>query len=127
MAPETGALPEGTQTNFFAVLGGTLYTVGDGVLEGTVRRVVLEVCARDGIPVELVAPNVADVMDWDGAFVSSTSRLVLPIDEVVVPAGQWEGLPGGATRKFEGRSIVHEIEARVMAEVDAHSFDVMGD
>ena len=125
IAPGSGALPEGTQTNFFAVRDGTLFTAGDGVLEGTVRRVVLEVCARDGIPVEFVAPNVADVMDWEGAFVSSTSRLVLPIDEIVVPVGQWEGLPEGIKRKFEGRSLVHEIEEKVMAEINTHSLNVM--
>ena len=125
MMAEDGGLPEGTQTNFFAVKGGTLFTAGDGVLEGTVRRVVLEVCERDGIPVELVPPNVADVMAWEGAFVSSTSRLVLPIDEIEVPRGQFAGMPEGAKRKFEGRSLVHQIEDKVMAEIESHSLSVM--
>jgi branched-subunit amino acid aminotransferase/4-amino-4-deoxychorismate lyase len=125
MMAEDGGLPEGTQTNFFAVKGGTLFTAGEGVLEGTVRRVVLEVCERDGIPVELVPPNVADVMAWEGAFVSSTSRLVLPIDEIEVPRGQFAGMPEGAKRKFEGRSLVHQIEDKVMAEIESHSLSVM--
>jgi thiol oxidase len=38
-----GGLPEGTQTNFFALQQGSLVTAGDGVLEGTVRKLVLQV------------------------------------------------------------------------------------
>ena len=46
------------------------------------RDVAIEACKREGIPVVLQPPNAADVADWDGAFVSSTSRLVLPVDEI---------------------------------------------
>ena len=33
----------------------------------------------------MVPPTVDDIHDWVGCFVASTSRLVLPIDEVLLP------------------------------------------
>jgi branched-subunit amino acid aminotransferase/4-amino-4-deoxychorismate lyase len=82
--PESGAVLEGSQTNFFAIVGGTVHTAGEGVLAGTVRRLTLEVCEREGIPVVLSPPRLADAAEkWEGAMISSTSRLLLPIDESV--------------------------------------------
>ena len=90
--PGTGSILEGSQTNFFAIVGGKVYTAGEGVLAGTVRRVALEVCAREGVDVVLAPPNIAEARkgDWEGALISSTSRLLLPIDEVYAPP---EGVP----------------------------------
>lgn len=45
-------------SNFFAVLGGAVHTAGEGVLEGTVRQVALDVAAREGIPVVLQPPSL---------------------------------------------------------------------
>ena len=47
---EGGALFEGLQSNFFAVLDGAVHTAGEGVLAGTVREVALAVARREGIP-----------------------------------------------------------------------------
>ena len=41
--------------------------------------------------VVLEPPNLADVDAWEGAFLSSTSRLVLPIDAVALTAAPAEG------------------------------------
>ncbi|KAL0055823.1 hypothetical protein WJX82_004738 [Trebouxia sp. C0006] len=51
LVTEQGLVLEGTQTNFFAVVDNTVYTAEEGVLMGTVRGVVLEVCRREGIKV----------------------------------------------------------------------------
>ncbi len=107
---------EGTQTNFFAVTrDGTVCTAGEGVLEGTVRKMVLEECARHSIPVRLEAPAVNTLTsDWGDAFLTSTSRLVLPVDEVRVPVDS-EAWPAAAaatatavagTRSAEHRPVV---------------------
>ena len=94
------ALLEGLSSNFFAVYGGKVYTAAEGVLPGTVRDVVLSVCERHQIPVVLEvrscclfgcwwvtdfpmilqAPVLSTLQDWEGAFISSTSRLVLPLN-----------------------------------------------
>jgi len=73
---------EGSQTNFFAVRGRVVWTAGEGVLEGTVRALVLDACAALRIPLRLEAPLVADLGAWDEAFIASTSRLVLGVDEL---------------------------------------------
>lgn len=79
---------EGTQTNIFVVTTeGVVQTATEGVLLGTVRRVVLDTCARLGVPVSLEAPSLEGALagQWRAAFLTSTSRLVLPIDEIFVP------------------------------------------
>ena len=79
-----GRILEGSQTNFYAVVAGKLVTAGDDILKGTVRRLAIEVCEREGIPVVLEPPDLDNVADWDGCLISSTSRLMLPIDELFV-------------------------------------------
>eukprot|EP00936_MAST-01D_sp_MAST-1D-sp1_P002815 g2815.t1 len=97
---EDGSLPEGTQTNFFAVKDGVLYTAGTGILEGTVRGLVLDICQRTDVPVVLEPPNAAEIASWDGAFISSTSRLVLPINEIKLPPQQLASNAEGLMRCF---------------------------
>ena len=78
------------QTKFYAVGGGYVRTAGEGILEGTVRGLVLDVCRNEGIPVVLRPPRLDGAGEWNGAIVSSTSRLALLVDELYVPA---EGRP----------------------------------
>lgn len=82
---DTGAVVEGTQTNFFALQGGKVYTADAGVLHGTVRAVVLDVCKANGIPVVLKPPNLGSAHAWEGAFVSSTSRLAHQLTHIHIP------------------------------------------
>jgi branched-subunit amino acid aminotransferase/4-amino-4-deoxychorismate lyase len=42
----------------------------------------LQVCQEQGVPVQLQAPQMCDIDIWRGAFISSTSRLLLPVCEV---------------------------------------------
>jgi len=80
-------ITEGSQSNFYALIGGKLYTAGEDVLEGTIRRLVLDVCQRENIPVVLEAPSVSSLMrgEFEGCAISSTSRLLLPVGKVIVP------------------------------------------
>jgi thiol oxidase len=50
----------------------------------------LQVCQEQGVPVQLQPPRLSDIDSWQGAFISSTSRLLLPASEVQYtdPAGQ---------------------------------------
>jgi branched-subunit amino acid aminotransferase/4-amino-4-deoxychorismate lyase len=48
----------------------------------------LQVCQQEGIPVDLMAPAVDSADTWDGMFITSTSRLVLPVDKVELPDGR---------------------------------------
>ncbi|KAI7821818.1 hypothetical protein BX661DRAFT_200578 [Kickxella alabastrina] len=53
----------------------------DSVLLGTIMKLVLRICERDNINV-VYEPKV-DFHRWTGAFVSSTSRLVLPVSRII--------------------------------------------
>mgnify|MGYP006089099637 FL=1 len=91
-----GAILEGTQTNFFALnANGIIETAGDGVLEGTVRRLVLEVCEAEGIAYELRAPLLREHTSWQGAFIGSTSRLAMSINSI-------DDRSTGAVHTFKG-------------------------
>lgn len=77
MDPADHRLLEGSQTNFYAIQKGTLYTAEDEILKGTVRALVLDGCRALGIPVVLSPPVLDSVDEWDACFISSTSRLAL--------------------------------------------------
>jgi thiol oxidase len=129
-----GGLLEGTQTNFFAVQGGRVLTAGGAdVLGGSVRRLVLEVCAAEGIPVDASAPPLLrDARAWSGAFLTSTSRLVLPVDALAykhdaVVEGGGGNEPAGASPLVEvaipsaSDALVALLERLVADAVAEHS------
>jgi len=92
-----------------------------------VRRLALEVCARERIPVVLEPPDLKDVAKWEGCLISSTSRLLLPVDELYQPA---EGAPskaGDLVSAFDNApgSLAARLQDLVAAEVEAHS-EVVG-
>lgn len=95
---DQGGICEGTQTNFFAVTrDGRLITAGGGAcLEGTIRKIVLEVASKEGIPVDLKAPSVSEAEGWGGMFLTSTSRLLLPVDVIEWGGGKRVQLPSAA-------------------------------
>jgi branched-subunit amino acid aminotransferase/4-amino-4-deoxychorismate lyase len=86
--PHSGDVLEGASSNVFAIVGGEVYTAEEGVLHGSVRDTVLAACRDNGVPVHLRPPpgGAAGVVDgWEGALISSTSRLAMPLDAVLVP------------------------------------------
>lgn len=75
---------EGGQSNFFAIKDGRVFTKGEGVLQGTVRTMVLTICEKLGIPVSLDAPRLSEIGQWDACFITSTSRFVMNINTIRV-------------------------------------------
>lgn len=104
-----GNLMEGLAANFYAVIGGVLRTAGEGVLPGIARQIVLEV-APGVVAVELVAPNLRDQPRMEEAFITSSSRGIIPVVEIDGQA-LGDGVPGAITRQLLGR---------YRAWVDAH-------
>jgi len=109
-----GALYEGLSSNFFALMDGALYTAGDNVLMGSVREAVLRQAAALNVPVVLAPPRLLDVGRWEAAFVSSTSRMLLPIDELCVSDGKHR-----QTRVFDHgeASLARALEAAVRDDI----------
>jgi branched-subunit amino acid aminotransferase/4-amino-4-deoxychorismate lyase len=93
-----GCVLEGASTNVFAVIGGRLVTppTDAGLLAGVTRAVVLEVAARQGLAVVERPLPLADLVAADEAFLTATTREVVPLvqvgDEVV-----GDGRPGPVT------------------------------
>lgn len=79
---EGGRLLEGSTSNFYAVRDGSVWTAGEGMLEGITRKIVLQLVEEVGIHLRLQAPRVADVPLLDEAFLSSSSRGLVPVREV---------------------------------------------
>lgn len=81
---DSDSLLEGLSSNFFAVTkSGEVVTAPEGtVLIGTIRIMVEEACKKLGIRVRYECPRESDMENWCGAFVTSTTRMVLEVDEV---------------------------------------------
>lgn len=95
---EDDNLLEGTMTNFWAVRDGQVWTAGEDVLEGITRKILLDLIPEMGIPVYEMAVNKKDLPYLDEAFLSGSSRAVVP----VVRVAHYEignGYPGPISRQ----------------------------
>lgn len=79
-----GDLTEGTTANVFFVRDGTVHTpsLGSGILEGITRGVVIRLIGEEGLPFKEGVFGPDALRDADEAFISSTTRDVMPIGEV---------------------------------------------
>ncbi len=90
---ETGAILEGTATNVFFVLDGTVRTASleAPILAGVTRDTVLEVAREAGVPVEEGRITPEDLPRAQEAFITSTTLELLPVRAV-------DGRPVGTGR-----------------------------
>jgi branched-chain amino acid aminotransferase len=94
-----GELAECTQSNLFVVKSGAALTppIDAGLLPGITREFLFEVGAEHSIPVREQVLRDADLFGADEAFLTSTTREVVPIVRVDDhPIGS--GTPGPITR-----------------------------
>ncbi len=110
-----GRILEGSASNVFAVVDGTLVTppVSAGLLAGVTRQVVLEV-AGDHVAEVVERPlTVAELAAADEAFLTATTRELMPL---VRFAGRdlGDGRPGPVTR-----ALHDAYRAEVRREADA--------
>lgn len=101
MLGDDGAILEGLSSNFFAVREGALRTEGERALPGVTRSLVLEL-APDMVAVSLVPPRVDDLPLLSEAFITSTSRGLVPVVRVDDSA-IGDGRPGPVTRALRRR------------------------
>lgn len=106
---KTGGILEGLSSNFYAVLHGTLHTAGKDVLPGIAQQIVLDV-APDVLPVSREAVNVVDIPRLEEAFITSSSRGIIPV-VVIDSVRLGSGKPGSKTQA---------LRERYNAWVDAH-------
>uniref|UniRef100_A0A7S2ZX90 Uncharacterized protein n=2 Tax=Rhodosorus marinus TaxID=101924 RepID=A0A7S2ZX90_9RHOD len=105
MISDDGDALEGLSSNFFGVKNGTVFTAEEGVLPGITRSLILESISELGIPLVRQPVKAEDLRLLDEAFVSSTSRGVLPV--VKIDDDTISHVPGELTttiaRNFNGR------------------------
>lgn len=77
-----GDILEGTNSNFYGVRAGALYTAGQGVLEGITRAIILDLARALPMPVHTIPINVAAVDQLDEAAISSSSRGLLSVVQI---------------------------------------------
>ena len=87
LSDEDGNLYEGLSSNFFIINpAGFIQTAPpSSILPGTVMN---RICKEEwlnkfGMKIVYECPRVEEICGWRGAFITSTSRLILPIHEIV--------------------------------------------
>ncbi|MCG6919960.1 MAG: aminotransferase class IV [Acidobacteria bacterium] len=95
-----GHIAEGASTNVFVVNQGALRTppLSAGILGGITREIVLELSPTLGVASREEMLTMDDLLGADEAFLSSTTREILPVrqvDESLIA----DGRPGPVTRK----------------------------
>lgn len=81
----------------------------------------------------LEPPRLQDLARWEGCFISSTSRLLLPVDEASLFAGEeGQGPPEGPqqqqqpqARTFQRGGLVCRLEKLVLERIAAYSEPLM--
>jgi branched-chain amino acid aminotransferase len=98
-------ITEGATSNFFAVSGGKILHAPEmEILTGVTMSLVLEIAEKIGITTEERPLPVDEIESWDEAFITSTSRKVLPVTSI-------DG-------KQVGEGVVGEITRALMEEFD---------
>ena len=117
---EEGRLYEGLSSNFYVVTadpehGDTVVTAPEGaVLRGTIQATVLRLCMQAGLRTAFDFPRLAEAATWRGAFLTSTSRLVLPVARLRVA-------PGGPVVRIPLHPKVERLRQLVLDDLRAHS------
>jgi len=93
-----GYILEGLGSNFYAIWQNTLHTAGEGVLRGIAQQVVFEI-APDILPLKKAALHVDQLAEFQEAFLTSSSRGIIPVVEVDgIPIA--DGKPGTYTLRL---------------------------
>jgi branched-chain amino acid aminotransferase len=111
MVAKDGRILEGLTSNFFAFYQGEIWTAEEGVLPGITRSIVLEECQNEKLRIRLSGFPLEEIPALSEAFITSTSRAVLPvtrIDNFKIGSG----LPGPITNR-----ILERYQQRVSVEV----------
>lgn len=79
---KSGAVKEGTVTNFCMVRKGVLVTPGADVLAGTTRDAVITLARRMGIPVRLREVKLSELYEADEMFLTNAPRGIVPVRRI---------------------------------------------
>lgn len=116
-----GNVTELTAANFWIVRNGTLVTAPvQTILSGVTRGAALEIARHLDIPVEETDFQLYDIMNADEAFMTTTSRCVLPLTRINGNA-IGEGKPGptvGTLQKGWTEVFGHDFVVQALKHLD---------
>lgn len=127
MVDAENCLMEGTQSNVYVVMDNKVYWPDrEDILEGTVRKVVRRVCEAQGIPyVATRSIPLHTIGAWQGVFLTSTSRLVLPVSVcTLLPGVALAEAPDTTTFHVPSHPLVGEVARLVRGDLKTGSVDV---
>jgi branched-chain amino acid aminotransferase len=96
---DKGRILEGMTSNFFYVRDGTLCTAGRGVLIGVTRQMVISLAKQEGIKFCIRAIRVNELSSISEAFITSSSRGIVPVVQIDAQA-VGEGKVGPVTTRL---------------------------
>ncbi len=107
LVDRNGHVTEGSNSNLFVVRAGVLLTApAASVLSGVTREITLRLARQAGIPTEERALPLAERETWQEAFITSTSRHIMPLTRLDgQPIGRGE--VGPLTRHLIGLFADH--------------------
>jgi branched-chain amino acid aminotransferase len=118
-----GNLTETSGSNFLLVKNGTVYSPNPrNILLGISRKVVIELCRKEGIPFVERDLQIHDAMTADEAFVTTTPYCMAPVTRfngVTVGDGTVGGPVYQRLLKAWSQEVGVDIRAQVMGEAPA--------
>ena len=115
-----GFLSEGSGSNLFLVRDGGVLTPNEAyVLPGISRSIVIELCARLGIPCREADLTQFDAATADEAFITSTSLCVCPVATFNRQAVGDGTIPGAVTSRLID-AFAAEVDCDYVAQYLAH-------
>ncbi len=80
---ENNLITEGSRSNIFFLKGDSLYTAPDGlILNGITRKHILDICNENNINIKFECVGIDELSDYDVAFMTGTSPIVLPFHHI---------------------------------------------
>ncbi|TKJ41300.1 D-amino-acid transaminase [candidate division LCP-89 bacterium B3_LCP] len=97
-----GAITEGTRSNFFAVIGGTVITRPrtNYILAGITRKMVIEICQKSSIPFQERSIFETEAHEAQELFIAGTTVEVTPVVQIE-GKNVGNGKPGPITMKLQ--------------------------
>ncbi|MEZ0231159.1 MAG: aminotransferase class IV, partial [Planctomycetota bacterium] len=107
MLNENGVLTECTTSNLFWVKDGAVKTASldCGILSGITRSLLLEVARKNGVRVDEGHYPPTDLRSADEAFITSTTKDLVPIR--TVDGARVRSSPGPVTKKLSALFVAH--------------------
>lgn len=76
-------ITEGSRSNIFFVKNDTLVTAPDNmILNGITRKYIIGICNENSIRVLFECPRAPEIGEYDAAFMTGTSPMVLPFSSI---------------------------------------------